>query len=138
MPSPHDAPRQNPDVLQQLELYVHADSPEVYKMHDFIESIIGGSATKRDFRGSLRLIADEGRLPDFALVVEKFDKLVSKVRDEDDRYIFSHLLAEARDAIKVMQQIEEYHSVPDSVSLQIANNAWNTSADLYRNMKKAS
>lgn len=123
-------------VMNQLDLYLRADSPEIYAMHDFIESVIGGSSTRKDFHGSLRLVRDAGRLGDFEKIVDKFEKNMSEVTDADDRFMFGHLVTEARDAIDVLKKLDE--SKPrDPVSLEIERNSLNASGRIYRQMKRA-
>lgn len=122
----------NPNVFRQLSLYVEADSPEVYGLHDFIESVIGGSATKSDFKGTIRIIADAGRLGDFVFVVDKFEKALKDITDEDDKLMFPQLLSEARDAIRVMQEVMTNPLPnPKEAVLRIADNTWTAAADLH-------
>lgn len=132
-------PGKKPDVLQQLTLFRDADSPDVYGLHEFIESVIGGSVTKKDFQGTIRVIADEGRLHDFAAVVDRFERMMKDVESEDDRCMFGHLITEAREAIRTLQAILDAPPTGD-VSLRViqtANNTWNAAADIHR-LKQAS
>ena len=128
-----EAVSSNPDVLRQLSLYMEADSPEVYGLHDFIESVIGGSATKSDFKGTIRIIADAGRMGDFIIVVDKFEKALKDVTDEDDKLMFPQLVSEARDTIRIMQEVMA-NPLPDpkKAVLKIADNTWTAAGDLHR------
>ncbi len=133
MPVSHHSEK-GPDVFRQLELYREAESPDIYAMHDFIESVIGGSSTKSNFHGTLRVITDEGRLPEFAAVVEKFNKKISDVQDADDRFMFGHLVTEARNAIRTLASIVITPPKPDIelVHYQIARNQLDAAGLIYQ------
>lgn len=123
-----------PDVFRQLEIYREAESPDIYKLHDFIESVIGVSSMKSDFNGTLRLITDEGRLPEFAAIVEKFNKKIGDVQDADDRFMFGHLVTEARAAIRTLESIviTPPGDAAKSVRIQVATNQFTESGRIYK------
>ena len=92
------------DTLEKIAALQADPQPDPYALYNLIEAVVGESPTRK--KGTLRSIAEKGKLDDFEELVDRLNNIDSDdVKDDIDLEHFSHIVSEAKDAIPVIRSV---------------------------------